>query len=75
MLGRAPLNGLSDDVLGLFSSLLAGFVLEALDKVGCVTTRVRFELPEQDLFGFIGGHPRDALELSLLLVDELRVPL
>ncbi len=61
MLGSAPLNRLSDDVLGLIGRGLARFVLESLDQVGRVAARVGLELTEQHLFGFVGRHARDAL--------------
>ena len=49
----------------------ARFGVEPLQQVGRVVPRLAFDLPDQQLLGFVGGQAGDALELVLVLGDEL----
>ena len=52
---------------------LARFGVEPLEQVRRVVPRLAFDLLEQQLLGFVGGQAGDALELVLLLGDQLLV--
>ena len=73
LLRGAPLDYLCDDLLGLVRRALSGFVLETFDEVRGIMPCVRFELMQQDPFGLVGRHPRDSLELTLLVGDKLLI--
>ena len=60
-------------LLGAGGGRLARFGVEALDEVGRVAPRVAFDLLQQQLLGFVGRQAGDALQLVLLLRDELLV--
>ena len=67
------LDGFGDVLLGAVGGRLARFGVEPLEQVGGVVPRVAFDLLEQQLLGFFCRQPGDALELVLLLGDELLV--
>ena len=73
VLGGAALDGLGDVCLRAIDGRLARLGVEALQQVRGVVPRVGFDLPDQQLLRFVGGQARDALELVLLLRDELLV--
>ena len=73
VLGGAALDGLGDVLLGAVGGRLARLGVEPLHQVGGVVPRVAFDLLEQQLLGLVGRQAGDALELVLLLGDELLV--
>ena len=73
VLGGAALDRLGDVVLGAIDGGLARFGVEALQQVGRVVARVAFDLLDQQLLGLVGRQAGHALELVLLLRDELLV--
>ena len=75
VLGGAALDGLGDDLPGLRGRHLARFVLEPLDQVGRVASRVGLDLPQQQVLGLVRREPGDALQLALLVGDQPLVAL
>ena len=73
VLGGAALDGLGDVLARLRSRLLARLCVEALHQIRGVAPRVGFDVLQQEVFGFFGRQPRQALELVLLRGDELLV--
>ena len=73
VLGGAALDRFGDVLLGAVGGGLARFGVEPLDQVGGVVPRVAFDLLEQQLLRFVGRQAGDALELVLLLGDQLLV--
>ena len=71
VLGGAPLDSVGDDLLRAGAGHLARLGLDALDEVGRIAAGFRFDLPEEELFGFVVRQPRDALQLALPLGGEL----
>ena len=71
VLGGAALNGFGDVLLGAVAGRFARLGVEPLEQVGGVVPGVAFDLLEQQLLGFVGRQAGDALELVLLLRDEL----
>ena len=73
VLGGAALDGLGDVVLGAVDGRFARLGVEPLQQVGGVVARLALDLLDQQLLGLVGGQAGDALELVLLLGDELLV--
>ena len=73
MLGGAALDGFGDVLLGLVGGGLARLRIEPLEQVGGVVPGVGLDLLEQQLLGFVRRQAGDALELVLLLGDQLLV--
>ena len=71
VLGGAALDGVGDDLLRARAGHLARLGFDALDEVGGVPARVRFDLFEEELFRLVVGQARHALELALALGREL----
>ena len=71
VLGGAPLDSVGDDLLRAGAGHLARLGLDALDEVGRIAAGFRFDLPEEELFGFVVRQPCDALQLALPLGGEL----
>ena len=71
VLGAAALDRLGDVLLGAIDRGLARFGVEPLQQVGRVVACLAFNLLDQQLLGLVGGQPGDALELVLVLGDEL----
>ena len=73
VLGGAPLDRFGDVVLRAIDGGLARLGIEALEEVRRVVARLAFDLLDQQLLRFVGGEAGDALELVLLVRDELLV--
>ena len=71
VLGGAALDGVGDVLLGAVGGGLARLGVEPLDQVGGVVPRVGLDLLEQQLARLVGGQAGDALQLVLLVGDEL----
>ena len=71
VLGAAALNRLGDVLLGAVDRGLARFGVEPLQQVRRIVTRLALDLPDQQLLRLVGGQSGDALELVLLLRDQL----
>ena len=71
MLGAAALDRFGDVLLGAVDRRFARFCVEPLQQIRGIVARFAFDLPDQQLLGLVAGQSGDALELVLVLGDEL----
>ena len=67
----AALNGQADDVAGFLFALFLGFGFDIADRGGGIMERFLLDPFDDDLLALFLGHPRNALELGVLLSDQL----